>query len=171
MAEFDNPKDLLGAAKRVYDAGYRTMDAFTPYPIEEVSEVIGFHRRHNKVALICLIGGLVGMCFGFGLCSTASAYLYPLNIAGRPYIPWPMFIPITFECTVLFAGLSTLVGMLALNGLPRPYHPVFNVPGFSTATNDRFFLVIEARDAMYDQDLTSDLLRGLGAQEVTLVDG
>jgi hypothetical protein len=171
MAEFDNPTDLLHAAQRTYESGYRKIDAYTPYPIEEVSEVIGFHRHHNKVPLICLIGGILGGAGGFALASSASALWYPLNIAGRPYIPWPMFIPITFECTVLIAGLSCAIGMLALNGLPEPYHPVFNVPGFSLATNNRFFLVIEARDPKYDQAEVMDFLRSAGAQEVMLVDG
>lgn len=171
MAEFDNPTSLLNAAKQMHAAGYRTMDAFTPYPIEEVSEVIGFHRHHNKVPLITLIGGIIGCIGGFGLASSASAVFYPLNIAGRPLVPWPMFIPVTFECTVLVAGLSCAIGMLALNGLPQPYHPVFNVPGFSLASNNRFFLVIEARDGKYEEQEVMGFFRSVGAREVTRVDG
>ena len=147
------------------------MDAYTPYPIEEVSEVIGFHRHHNKVPLITLIGGLIGGIGGFSLATAASSIWYPLNIAGRPLVPWPMFIPVTFECTVLVAGLSCAIGMLALNGLPQPYHPVFNVPGFSLASNDRFFLVIEARDAKYQEQEVMNFFRSVGAREVSRVDG
>jgi len=170
MAEFDNPDALIAAARRVHEAGYRKTDAFTPYPIEEVSEVLGFHRRHNKVPLAVLIGGILGGCGGFALASSASALWYPLNIAGRPFIPWPMFVPVTFECTILIAGLSAAISMLAMNGLPRPHHPVFNVPNFHLATNNRFFLLIEADDAKYDEHNVVDFMRGLNAREVTLVD-
>src|SRR3954470_3171114 len=105
MAEFSNPTDLLDAAKRTYESGYRKIDAYTPFPIEEVSETIGFHRHHNKVPLITLIGGILGCIGGFTLASYAASIWYPLNIAGRPFIAWPMFIPVTFECTILLAGL------------------------------------------------------------------
>ncbi len=159
MAEFDSPATLIDATHKAYAAGYRVMDAYTPFPIEEVSETIGFQRHHNKVPLATLIGGLLGGIGGYTLASCAASVWYPLNIAGRPFIPWPMFIPVTFESTILIAGLSCALGMLIMNGLPQPYHPVFNVPNFSLATNNRFFLCIEARDPMYDEDAIMDMLK------------
>lgn len=170
MAEFDTPDGLVRAAKRVYEAGFRKIDAFTPYPIEEVSELIGFHRHHNKVPLITLIGGLIGGFGGYMLAYSTASIWYPLNIAGRPYNPWPMFIPVTFECTVLIAGLSCAIGMLLLNGLPRPNHPVFSVPSFDMASNNRFFLLVESDDPKYDAE-TLGFLRNLNALDVVEVDG
>jgi hypothetical protein len=171
MAEYDTPAELISAAQRVFDSGYRTIDAYTPFPIEEVSEMVGFHRHHNKVPLATLVGGLLGGIGGFSLACLAASIWYPLNIAGRPFITWPMFIPVTFECTILIAGLSCGLGMMAMNGLPMPYHPVFNVPGFVRASNDKFFLCVEARDAKYEETTVMDLLRSTGAREVSLVEG
>ena len=171
MAEYTNPAQLIAATKKAYEAGYRVMDAYTPYPIEEVSETIGFHRKDNLVPRATLTGGIMGMIGGFTLATFAAAVWYPVNIAGRPLVPWPMFIPVTFECTILLAGLSCGLGMLAMNALPQPYHPVFNVPGFSLATNNRFFLCIEARDPKYDESAVTDLLRSTSAREVVRVDG
>jgi hypothetical protein len=171
MAEYDNPASLIAAAKKVFDSGYRTIDAYTPFPIEEVSEMVGFHRHHNKVPLATLVGGLLGGIGGFSLACLAASSWYPLNIAGRPFIPWPMFIPVTFECTILLAGLSCALGMFAMNALPMPHHPVFNVPNFSMASNNRFFLCVEARDAKYEEDAVTSLLRSTDAKEVARVEG
>ena len=171
MAEFETPEGLIAATHAARTAGYRVMDAYTPYPIEEVSETIGFHPHHNKVPLATLIGGVLGGIGGYALASLAASVWYPLNIAGRPFIAWPMFVPVTFECTILIAGLSCAIGMIVMNGLPQPYHPVFNAPNFSRASVDRFFLCIEARDPMYNEGAIMDLLRGQGAMEVTTVDG
>jgi hypothetical protein len=171
MAEFDTPTAIMVAAQKAHDAGYCVMEAYTPFPIEEVSEAIGFHRKHNKVALTCLIGGLLGGSGGYLLACSAAAIWYPINIAGRPFIPWPMFIPVTFESTILIAGLSAAIGMLVMNGLPSPYHPVFNVPGFSLATNNKFFLCIEARDPKYDESVVTEFLNSLNPTEVTRVEG
>jgi hypothetical protein len=171
MAEYETPSALIAGAKKAFDAGYRTLDAYTPFPIEEVSEMVGFHRHHNKVPLATLVGGLLGGIGGFTLACYASSVWYPLNIAGRPFIPWPMYIPVTFECTILIAGLSCALGMFAMNGLPMPNHPVFNVPNFSLATNNRFFLCIEARDAQYDEETVTTLLRSTDAKEVMRVEG
>ena len=171
MAEFDSATAILTAAQKAHDAGYRVMDAYTPFPIEEVSEAIGFRRKDNKVALACLIGGLLGGTGGYTLAACAAGVWFPINIAGRPFIPWPMFIPVTFEATILIAGLSAGIGMLVMNGLPSPYHPVFNVPGFSLATNDRFFLCIEARDPKYDESAVTEFLNSLDPTEVTRVEG
>jgi hypothetical protein len=171
MAEYDTPAAVITAAKQAFDAGYRQMDAYTPFPIEEVSEMLGFQRHHNKVPLATLIGGLLGGLGGYTLACFASSVWFPLNIAGRPYITWPLYIPVTFESTILIAGLSCAIGMLAMNGLPSPYHPVFNVPGFSLATNNRFFLCIEARDPKYDEAAVTDFLKQTNAREVTRVEG
>ena len=144
MAEFDSPTDLVLAARRAHAEGYRRMDAYTPFPIEELNEAIGFH--HTRLPLVVLVGGILGCVGGYGLQYWVSAIAYPLNVGGRPYHSWPSFIPVTFETTVLLAALSAVLGMLALNGLPMPYHPVFNVKSFALASKDKFFLCIEAAD-------------------------
>jgi hypothetical protein len=167
MAEFDNPTDLVHAAKSAYDAGYRKMDAYTPYPLEEAAEAIGSH--HNRVPLITLIGAMLGMLGGYSLQYWVSAVNYPINVGGKPFHSWPAFIPVTFECAVLGASLAAVFGMLALNGLPQPYHPVFNAPGFERASRDRFFLCIEAQDPRYRPDETKRFLEGFRPLEVSEV--
>lgn len=167
MAEFDRPEELLVAARSAYEAGYRKLDAYTPYPIEEVTEAIGFHK--DRVSLVVLCCGMIGTCLGLGLASWASAIYYPLNIGGRPYLSWPSFIPIGFETTILLAAFGATFGMLIMNGLPQPYHPVFNVDRFSRASQDKFFLCIESEDPMFDPDRTGEFLKGLGPSEVTQV--
>lgn len=162
MAEFDSPETLLAATRRAYAAGYRVMDAYSPFPVEELAEALGSHR--TLVPWITLSGGLLGGLTGFGLQAWVHVSALPINVGGRPLLSWPMFIPVTFELAVLFAGLFTLVGLLVLNGLPRPYHPVFNVPGFGRASRDRFFLCVEARDPRFDS--ARAFLEGLGAIEV-----
>lgn len=168
MAEFDNPTDVVEAARRVHEEGYRRMDAYSPFPIEELSEAIGFH--HTRLPIIVLIGGLIGLVGGYLMQYYLAAVNYPINIGGRPLHSWPSFIPITFETTVLCASLAAVFGMLALNGLPEPYHPVFNSPNFALATRDRFFIVIEARDPKFDLETTKSFLRSLGSREVTDVE-
>ncbi len=168
MAEFETPDAVVAAAEKSYEAGYRQMDAYTPYPIEELCEAIGEH--HSKVPLLVLIGGVCGALFGFGLQYITSVHVYALNIGGRPLNSWPAFIPVTFECTILFAALSAVVGMLALNGLPRPHHPVFNVEGFRRASRDRFFLCIESKDPKFDANKTAEFLRSLNPTEVREVE-
>ena len=148
LAEFDSSTDLVYAAKAAYAAGYRKMDAYSPFPIEEASEAIGFHK--SRVPLIVLLGGLLGGLSGFGLQYWINVISYPLNIGGKPYDSWPAFIVPTFELTILFAGLSGVFGMFALNGLPMPYHPLFNVDRFSAVTRDKFFLCVEAADPKFD---------------------
>lgn len=159
MAEFGTPEALLAASERAYDAGFRRMDAYTPIPIEGLPEAIGV--RSNPMAAIVFVGGLLGGIGGFALCYYASVIDYPLNIGGRPLNSWPAFFPITFECTVLGASLSAVIGMLAINGLPQPYHPVFNVPQFDRASSDRFFLVIQEDDTRYDVIETRKFLESL----------
>jgi hypothetical protein len=168
MAEFENPERLLEAARRAYQEGYRRMDAYTPFPVEGLDEAIGFH--HNRLPLIVLIGGIIGAVGGYWMLYYSQVISYPLNVGGRPYNSWPAFIPITFELTVLAAALAAVLGVLALNGLPMPYHPVFNVPRFALASRDRFFLCIEARDPQFDRATTKQFLESLGPQEVSEVE-
>jgi Protein of unknown function (DUF3341) len=148
MAEFETPTELVHACKAAYAEGYREMDAYSPFPIEEASEAIGFHK--SAVPLIVLLGGILGGLSGFGLQYWINVIAYPLNIGGKPYDSWPAFIVPTFEMTILFAGLCGMFGMFALNGLPQPYHPVFNVDKFSAVTRDKFFLCVEATDPKFD---------------------
>jgi len=169
MAEFESPTAVVEAARRSYSAGYRRMDAFSPYPIEELTDALGI--KHSKLPLIVLIGGILGCLGGYALCYWVSAIVYPINIGGRPLHSWPAFIPVTFECTILLAAFAAVFGMLALNGLPQPYHPVFNVDAFEMATRNRFFLCIEARDPMFKLEKTREFLGGLeGALGVTDVE-
>src|SRR5436309_4995027 len=167
MAEFDDPKTLVVATERAYHEGYRRLDAYSPFPIEELHEALG--GRHTRLPLIVLLGGLFGCVGGYILQYWVLAFAYPINVGGRPYHSWPAFIPVTFECTILVAALSAVLGMLALNGLPMPYHPVFNVPRFALASRNRFFLCIEARDRKFELDATRRFLETLGAREVSSV--
>ena len=168
MAEFDSPADLLDAAGRAYEEGYRRMDAYTPFPVHGLAEALGFRR--TRLPLLVLFGGIAGCVGGYGLQYWISAIDYPLNIGGRPLNSWPAFIPVTFELTILVAALAAVLGMLALNGLPMPYHPVFNVPEFELASRNRFFLCIESRDPKFNIDGTRAFLESLGAREVTTVE-
>ena len=168
MAEFSTPADVVAAAKRVHEAGYRKVDAYSPYPMEELSEALEFH--HSPLPKIVLAGGICGALAGYGLQYWASVIEYPFNVGGRPYHSWPAFIPATFEMTILFAALGAVLGMLALNGLPEPYHPVFNVPTFALASRDRFFICVEATDPKYDHDDTWRFLVSLGARAVSEVE-
>jgi hypothetical protein len=164
LAEFDNPTDLVAAARRTYEEGYRKINGYSPFPIEELSEAIGF--THTSLPLIVLIGGILGFLGGYFMQYYLEAFEYPINVGGRPFHSWPAFIPITFETTVLCAAFAAVFGMLALNKLPQPYHPVFNVPSFALATNDRFFLAIEAKDPKFDYEATKRFMESLGPREV-----
>jgi hypothetical protein len=168
MAEFDDPSSLVAAAKRTYAAGYRKIDTFSPYPIEEAWEAIGQHDR--RLSLIVLGGGLVGLLTGLGLQEWVHQIAYPINIAGKPLNSWPQFVPVIFELTILFAALSGVIGMILLNGLPMPYHPVFNVARFERASRDKFFLLVESADPKFDRMQTLDFLKGLNASEVSEVE-
>ena len=167
MAEFDSPSDLVAAARRTYEAGYQKIDAYSPFPIEELAEAIGFHS--NAVPLVVLIGGLIGCLSGYALQYWISVITYPINVGGRPLHSWPAFIVVTFEMTILFAGLAAVLGMLALNGLPMPYHPVFNVPRFAFATKDRFFLIIFSSDPKFSATETRRFLESLQPHSIAEV--
>jgi Alternative complex III, ActD subunit len=167
LAEFEDPTSLVVAADRAYEHGYRCMDAYSPFPIEELHDAIGMH--HTRLPLIVLIGGLVGCIAGFALQYWVSSIAYPLNVGGKPFFSWPAFIPVTFECTILGAALFCVLGMLGLNGLPQPYHPVFNVPRFALASRNRFFLCIEVRDPRFQLEDTRRFLETLNPREVTTV--
>ena len=159
MAEFDSSTDLVVATRAAYAAGYRKMDAYSPFPIEEAAEALGFHK--TRVPLIVLVGGLFGGLGVYALQYWINVISYPLNIGGRPWHSWPAFIVPTFEMTVLFGGLAGVFGMFALNGLPMPHHPVFNVDRFSAVTRDKFFLVIEAADSKFDLVKTQEFMQSL----------
>jgi hypothetical protein len=167
MAEFESATDLTFAARKAFEQGYRKMDAYSPFPIEEVSEAIGF--GYSRVPLVVLVGGLLGGIGGFLMQYWISALNYPINVAGRPLNSWPAFIVVTFELTVLGGALFGLFGMLALNRLPMPYHPVFNVKRFAFASKDRFFLCIEADDPLFDRSGTAEFLRTLNPRHVSEV--
>jgi hypothetical protein len=168
MAEFHSPEALLHAAERAHRQGFKRMDAYTPFPIEGLSEALGVHDR--RVPLIVLLGGIAGCLGGFFLQYWVAVIDYPLNVGGRPLNSWPAFIPVTFEMTILFAALSAFLGVLALNGLPMPYHPVFNVEQFELASRNRFFLCIEADDPDFDRDGTWKFLESLGPDGVYQVE-
>lgn len=158
LAEYDSPQTLTEAVKAVRSEGYSEMEAYTPMPLHGLPELMGYK---NRVPLLVLIGGLTGMCVGFGLCYWASVLEYPMNIGGKPMNSWPAFIVPTFETTILFASLTAVFGMLALNGLPQPYHPVFNVPHFVEASRHRFFLMVISRDPRFDVAGTKNFLSKL----------
>jgi hypothetical protein len=167
MAEFETPEDLVDAAERAYAEGYRRMDAYAPMPVEGLAEAVGFKK--NKVALAVLIGGICGCTGGYGLLYWITVIAYPHNVGGRPLHSWPSYIPITFECMILLASLTALVSMLMMNGLPQPYHPVFNVPQFERASRDGFFLCIESSDPKFHTAETVEYLKEIGGNEVTVV--
>jgi len=168
MAEFEHAEELVEATRKTRDAGYTHIDAYTPFPIHDLPEAIGF--RKTWLPQIVFAGGLLGGLTGYLMQYYAAAVAYPINVGGRPLHSWPAFIPVTFEITVLFAALSAVLGMLALNGLPQPYHPTFNVPRFALASRDRFFLLIEARDPKYNHDRTREFLLSLRPHEVSDVE-
>ena len=167
LAEYTTAEAIVDAAKRAYDAGYRRMDAYSPLPVDGLAEAIGF--RSNRMPLIVLIGGLTGGILAYSMMWFSAVVHYPLNVGGRPLHSWPAFIPITFELPVLGAAFAAVLGMLGLNGLPKPHHPLFNVPSFALASRNRFFLCIEATDPQFDRAGTRAFLESLGPKEVSEV--
>ena len=167
IAEFDNPSALVNAAYAAREQGYRKLDAYSPFPIEALSDALHLHK--NKLPLLVLCGGLVGGTLGYLLQYFVTVVYFPINIAGRPLLSWPSYVIITFEMTILFAALSAVLGLLGLCGLPMPYHPVFNVARFAHASRNRFFLCIEAGDPLFDRVKTSAFLETLEPKEVSEV--
>jgi hypothetical protein len=167
-AEFESPDALLAATERVYAEGYRKMDAYTPYPVHGLAEALG--HRGVRLPWIVLGGGIIGGLAGYGLQFYTAVISYPINVGGRPTHSWPAFIPITFEMTILCASLAAVFGMLALNGLPEPYHPLFNVPSFELASRSHFFLCVESGDPKFDAEQTAKFLEGLGPMSVSVVE-
>lgn len=156
VAEFDTPEKLISAAEKARLAGFKKLDAYSPFPIHGLSDAIGF--RDVKVPYLVFAGGLVGAFVGYGLQFYAHVLDYPMNVGGKPLVSIPSMIPITFEMTILVAGLTAFFSMIALNGLPKPYHSIFNTPGFNRASQDRFFLAIESGDPQFDSDKTRQFL-------------
>ncbi len=168
MAEFDDADRLIDAAAKAREAGYRQMDGYSPIPVHGLYEAMG--RKRTILPSIVLLGAILGGLGGFMLQYWVSVIEYPLNIGGRPYFSWPSFFPVTFECSILGAALATLIGLLGLNRLPEPYHPVFNAKGFERATDDRFFLCIESGDEKFDRAETRRFLDGLKPLSVSEVE-
>jgi hypothetical protein len=170
VAQFDDTEDILVAAQKALDAGYsgKHMDAFTPFPVHGLPDAIGFEE--HKIPWIIFLSGLAGCAAGIGLQWYVSAIDYPMNVGGRPYFSWPTFIPVTFECTILLASFGAVFGMLGLNGFPQPYHSIFNTPNFDRATQDKFFLAIEATDPKFDLEETKAFLESAGAEVVSEVE-
>lgn len=164
LAEFSEPDALVEATTRIQEAGYRDYEAYAPMPVEGLPEAVGFPR--SRMPLVVLLGGIVGCLTGFGMQYYLTVINYPLNVGGRPLNSWPSFIPVTFELTVLFAALSAVLGMLAMNGLPRPNHPLFGVQQFDRASQDRFFVCIRSTDPLFQDHATREFLQRLGAREV-----
>jgi hypothetical protein len=168
LGEFDSPGELVEAARRTHEKGYRCVDAYSPFPIHDLSEALGLKR--TRLPRLVLVGGLLGCGTALLMMWFSATIHYPINVGGRPLASWPMFIPITFELTILFAAFFAVFGMLAANGLPMPYHPVFNAPRFAFASRDRFFLCIEAKDPLFDVSSTRAFLESLGAHDITEVE-
>ncbi|HEX3100583.1 MAG TPA: DUF3341 domain-containing protein [Pyrinomonadaceae bacterium] len=164
MAEFDTPTQLVDAARKVRDAGYVKTDAFSPFPLHEIDEALGIKR--SILPYLIFVGGITGLMSGLGLTYFVHVIDWPIIVGGRPHFSLPAFIPPMFELTVLFAAFVAVFGMLFLNGLPSPYHPVFNVPRFALATREKFFLIIESADPKYDYRGTKSFMESLGPQEV-----
>lgn len=168
MAQFDTADEYVAALRKVRAAGYTQFDGYSPLPLHAATEAMGLEK--NPMSLMVLIGGILGGLGGFGLATWVSVLAYPINIGGRPLFSWPAFIPPVFETTVLLASLTAVFGMIAINGLPLHYHPVWNVPSFARASVDRFFVCIEATDPKFDLATVKSFLAGLGSQEVSEVE-
>ena len=168
LAEYTTPESLVEAATRAYAEGYRKMDAYSPMPVDGLAEAIGFTK--NRIPLLVLIGGMLGAATAYGMIYFSAVIHYPLNIGGRGLNSWPAFVPITFELTILFGSFAAVLGMLGLNGLPMPYHPIFNAPGFAMASRNRFFLCIESRDPKFDYDGTRTFLESLKPKSLVEVE-
>jgi hypothetical protein len=164
LAEFATMEAVVAAAAKVRDAGYTVTDAFSPFPVEGLNEALG--KKPTRIGYAILAGGITGLVSAFGLMFYTAVIDYPINVGGRPLFSWPMYFPIMFELTVLLSAFTAVFGMIGLNGLPRPYHPLFNVPEFLKASRDTFFIAIEATDPKFDATQTKSFLKGLSAKGV-----
>lgn len=164
MAEFDTTTEVVKAAEKVRDAGFTKTDAFSPFPIHEMDEALGIKR--SILSFMVFGGGILGLCLGLGLQIYTHVIEYPIMVAGRPHLSLPAFIPPAYELTILLAAFTAVFGMFILNGLPSPYHPVFNVPRFNLASREKFFLLIEAKDEKFDYEETKKFMESLNPQEV-----
>ncbi len=164
MVEFGSATDLVDAARKVRDAGFTRTDAFSPFPLHEIDEALGIKR--SILPYLIFAGGITGLLSGIGLEYFVHVIDWPIIVGGRPAFSLPSFVPPAFELTILFAAFTAVFGMLFLNGLPSPYHPVFNVPRFALVTREKFFLIIESTDPKYDYEETRNFMEGLGGQEV-----
>lgn len=164
LAEFDTATEMVDAANAIREAGYTKTDAFSPFPLHEIDQALGIRR--SRLPFIVLGGGIIGLLSGLALQTYVHVIDYPLNVGGRPYFSLPSFVPPMFELTILLAAFAAVFGMLFLNGLPKPYHPLFNVPRFALATREKFFLVIEADDPIFDYEKTRKFMEDLNPQEV-----
>ena len=164
LAQFGTAGALLHAVEKARAAGYKKMEAYSPYPIHGLSEALGFHK--TKLPWIILGGGFVGALTGLVMQWSSAAYFYPINVGGKPYFSWPAFVPITFECMILLAAFSAVLGMLGLNGLPQPYHPLFNSEAFAHASRDKFFLCVESQDPLFNVETTRTFLESLSPEEI-----
>lgn len=167
VGEFDDEHELMHAAEATREAGFTRIEAYTPFPVHGLTDAIGF--QDVRLKWMIFFGGIIGACTGVALQYWVSAVAYPHNVGGRPYFSWPSFIPITFECMVLFAALTAVFGMLALNRLPMPHHPIFNTPKFDRASQDLFFLAVEAKDPQFDATAIRKLMTSHGATNVSEV--
>ncbi len=164
LAEFDTPTQMVDAARKVRDAGFTKTDAFSPFPLHEIDEALGIKK--SILPFLVLGGGVVGLLTGLGLTYFVHVLEYPIIVGGRPFFSLPSFIPPMYELTILFAAFTAVFGMILLNGLPQPYHPVFNVPRFALATREKFFLLIETKDPKFDYEGTKSFMESLNPQEV-----
>ena len=168
IARFHETDELVAASKAAVAEGYKVMEAYSPIPVHGLNEALG--RKKSRLGWMVLCGGILGGCAGFGFQVWVSCIEYPLNVGGRPFFSWPSFIPVTFECTILGAALTTVFGMFGLNGLPQPYHPVFNADGFEAASRDKYFLCIESADPKFDEAEVTAFLQGLNPEDVSSVE-
>ena len=168
VAEYDDTETLIAAARAARSEGYRKVEAYTPFPVHGLTDAL--EVTDSKIFFIAFIAGCIGFASGCFLEAWTSSIDYPMNVGGRPYISWPSFVPVAYESTILAAAFGALLGMLGLNGLPRPYHSIFNTPNFDRASQDRFFLAIETADRRYDPDRTVDFLKSVGATAVSEVE-
>ena len=167
MAEYDTPEQVLAAAEAARKAGFQQMDAYTPHPVEGMDDALGL--RPTGLGYAVLAAGVFGAVVGYFMQWYSAVVFYPLNIGGRPLYDWPTYTVITFEVTVLLAAFTAVLYMLARSGLPRPYHPVFNAPGFERASRDGYFLCLEAADPRFDPGATRTFLEGTGPVNVVEV--